>query len=42
MTITYIGLSCFLIENKQGYRILVDPFNDSPEWILGPKFPKEF
>src|SRR6185369_14029047 len=42
MTITYIGLSCFLVENEQGFRILVDPFNDDPEWILGPRFPKEF
>ncbi|MEK7608326.1 MAG: MBL fold metallo-hydrolase [Patescibacteria group bacterium] len=42
MTIHYIGLSCFLIENQAGYRILIDPFNDAPEWILGPNFPKEF
>jgi L-ascorbate metabolism protein UlaG (beta-lactamase superfamily) len=42
MKIHYIGLSCFLIENKQGFRILVDPFNDAPEWRLGPLFPTEF
>ena len=42
MKIHYIGLSSFLIENQQGFRILVDPFNDSPEWQLGPNFPKEF
>lgn len=42
MKINYIGLSCFLIENAAGYRILVDPFDDSPEWTLGPVFPKEF
>jgi hypothetical protein len=42
MTITYVGLSCFLIENKHGYRIVVDPFNDSSEWTLGPSFPREF
>jgi len=42
MKIHYIGLSCFLIENKNGFRILIDPFNDSSEWILGPNFPKEF
>lgn len=42
MRIHFIGLSCFLIENAAGYRILVDPFEDSPEWTLGPLFPKEF
>lgn len=42
MKINYIGLSCFLIENTQGYRILVDPFDDSKDYALGPKFPKEF
>ncbi|OGZ91557.1 MAG: hypothetical protein A2599_01760 [Candidatus Staskawiczbacteria bacterium RIFOXYD1_FULL_39_28] len=42
MKIYYIGLSCFLIENEKGFRVLVDPFNDAPEWILGPSFPKEF
>ncbi len=42
MKIHFIGLSCFLIENEKGYRVLVDPFNDSPEWTLGPDFPKEF
>lgn len=42
MKINYIGLSCFLIENQKGFRVLVDPFNDSPDWALGPNFPKEF
>jgi L-ascorbate metabolism protein UlaG (beta-lactamase superfamily) len=42
VTIHYIGLSSFLIENEQGFRILVDPFNDAPEWRLGPIFPTEF
>ena len=42
MNIHFIGLSCFLIENKNGFRILVDPFNDAPEWKLGPSFPKTF
>lgn len=42
MKIHFIGLSCFLIENQKGFRILVDPFNDSPEWLLGPLFPKTF
>jgi L-ascorbate metabolism protein UlaG (beta-lactamase superfamily) len=41
MKITYIGLSCFLLENEKGYKILVDPFNDDPSWSLGPRFPKE-
>jgi len=42
MKITFIGLSSFLIENQKGFRILVDPFNPSPDWTLGPDFPKEF
>lgn len=42
MKIHFVGLSCFLIENKRGFRILVDSFNDAPEWTLGPVFPKEF
>ncbi len=39
MKITFIGLSCFLIENQRGYKILIDPFEDNPEWSLGPVFP---
>ena len=31
-----------MIENEAGFRICVDPFNDSPEWALGPIFPKQF
>lgn len=42
MKIHYIGLSAFLIENRAGFRILVDPFTDEPVWTLGPKFPKTF
>ena len=42
MKINFIGLSSFLIENKNGFRVLVDPFNDAPEWQLGLNFPKEF
>ena len=42
MQIHFLGLSSFLIENTQGFRILIDPFNDSPGWSLGPTFPKEF
>jgi L-ascorbate metabolism protein UlaG (beta-lactamase superfamily) len=41
MTIHFLGLSCFLIENAKGYRILVDPFSDEAHWGLGPMFPKE-
>ena len=42
MKINFIGLSCFLIENEKGFRVLVDPFNPAPEWALEPKFPMEF
>lgn len=42
MKIHFIALSCFLIENSEGFSIVVDPFEDSPEWTLGPIFPKEF
>ncbi len=31
-----------MIENDQGFRVLVDPFNDAPEWSLGLSFPKVF
>lgn len=41
MKITYIGLSCFLIESSNGSRVLLDPYNDQPEYCLGLKFPKE-
>ncbi|MHB8830879.1 MAG: MBL fold metallo-hydrolase [Patescibacteria group bacterium] len=42
MKINFIGLSCFIIENNRGFRILIDPFNNAPEWSLGPKFPNKF
>lgn len=42
MRINFIGLSCFLIENRKGFKILVDPFNGTPEWSLGPIFPRRF
>ncbi|MFA6099397.1 MAG: MBL fold metallo-hydrolase [Patescibacteria group bacterium] len=42
MKINFIGLSCFIIENSKGFRILIDPFNGAPEWSLGPSFPKKF
>lgn len=42
MKIHFIGLSSFIIENSQGYRILIDPFNNAPEWSLGLSFPDTF
>lgn len=42
MKINFIGLSSFLIENNAGYRILIDPFNNAPEWSLGLSFPDTF
>jgi L-ascorbate metabolism protein UlaG (beta-lactamase superfamily) len=42
MKIHFIGLSSFLIENNQGYRILIDPFNNAPEWSLGVSFPDKW
>jgi len=42
MQIHFLGLSSFLIENAQGFRIVIDPYNDSPTWTLGPTFPKTF
>lgn len=41
MKITFIGLSCFLIENDQGDKLLIDPYNDSPEFYLGLRFPTD-
>lgn len=42
MKINFFGLSCFLIENEKGFRVLVDPFVDTPEWTFGPAMPREF
>ncbi|MDR7392741.1 MAG: MBL fold metallo-hydrolase, partial [Armatimonadota bacterium] len=28
MKITYFGHACFLLESREGKRILIDPFND--------------
>ncbi len=42
MKIHFIGLSSFLIENNSSYRILIDPFNNAPEWSLGLSFPDTF
>ena len=41
MNVTYVGLSCFLLEDKVGGRVLVDPYKDDPEYFLGLKFPRD-
>lgn len=41
MKITHIGLSCFLIENKKGGKLLIDTFSDTPEHSLGLILPKK-
>lgn len=41
MKLTFIGLSCFLIEDKKGGRLLIDPFDDTPRWTLGLTLPKK-
>jgi len=38
MKITSLGLSSFLLENKFGSKILIDPFSDHAEYFLGIKF----
>jgi L-ascorbate metabolism protein UlaG (beta-lactamase superfamily) len=40
MKITSIGLSCYLIENKNKARLLIDPFSDLPEHSFGLTLPK--
>lgn len=42
MKIYFIGLSCFLIENENGFIVLFDPFNNDPKWSLGLTFPSHF
>ncbi len=42
MKISFVGLSCFLIENSKGDTLAIDPFYDTPEYSLGPKLPKNF
>jgi L-ascorbate metabolism protein UlaG (beta-lactamase superfamily) len=39
MKVTFLGLSCFLIESKNSSRLLIDPYNDSPQFSLGIKLP---
>lgn len=41
MKISFLGLSCFLIESQNGSRVLVDPYNDTPEFSLGLKLPED-
>jgi L-ascorbate metabolism protein UlaG (beta-lactamase superfamily) len=41
MKISFLGLSCFLLENKSNSRILIDPFSDDSAHSLGVKFPKK-
>lgn len=41
MKITYLGLSCFMIENIQGDRILIDPYNDTPQYSFGLRLPND-
>lgn len=40
MKITFIGLSCFLLENSSGDRLLCEPYCDYGEYALGLKLPK--
>lgn len=41
MKISFLGLSCFLIETLTGDSILLEPFNDQPEYQLGARLPKK-
>lgn len=41
MNITFIGLSCFLVESENGDAVLFDPFHDQPDFYLGLKFPRD-
>ena len=41
MKITFIGLSCFLLENVQGDRLLLDPYYGDSKFGLGLKFPDD-
>lgn len=41
MKITFIGLSCFLIESESGDRLLLEPYYDSGDFALGIKFPQD-
>lgn len=41
MRITFIGLSCFLIESTRGERLLLEPYYGDPIYGLGLKFPDD-
>jgi len=41
MKITFLGLSCFLLENKFKSRILLEPYSDGSKYSLGLKFPSK-
>lgn len=41
MKITFIGLSCFLLESASGDRLLLEPYYDSGDFALGIKFPSD-
>jgi len=41
MKITFLGLSCFLLENEAGDRLLIDPFYDTPDLTLGLRLPEK-
>lgn len=40
MRVTFVGLSCFVVENATGHRLVLDPFNDAPDLSLGVRFPE--
>lgn len=41
MKITFIGLSCFLLESVQGDTLLLDPYYGDSKFGLGLKFPED-
>lgn len=41
MKITFIGLSCFMLENKQGDRLLLEPYYGDSQFGLGIRFPED-
>ena len=40
MKITFVGLSCYLIEDRKGGRLLIDIFKDEPRYSFGFTLPK--
>lgn len=41
MKITFVGLSCFLLESSKGDRLLLEPYYGDAKYGLGLKFPEE-